>query len=87
MQARHLRGHLRTCGWWWAVTDPTKCAHRFMQRPWPWLRIRDCRWICVDCLMLTRHYNSLDRQMGRPVHRRMTVAYRGVNTIDSRGGR
>ena len=55
--------------------------HWFVRRKWWWLRRRDNRYICIDCKMVTRHYDTLDRWMSRPVHASMSVAYRGVNTI------
>lgn len=55
----------------------TACAHRFRRvRRWP-IKLR---WRCVSCGMVTSYYGSVDRAMGRPIHARMAVAMKGVNT-------
>lgn len=54
-----------------------KCEHIYERfRRWP---VKD-RWRCVHCGFVTRLYDGLDWQMSRPVHSRMTVAMKGVNT-------
>lgn len=46
-------------------------------RRWP---IKD-RWRCTCCGFVTRHYDSLDGRMTRPIHNHMSVAMKGVNTV------
>lgn len=57
--------------------EPSKCEHLFVRR---WVRDRNKRWACVNCGMETRSYDSVDRQMARPIHKHMSVAVRGYNT-------
>jgi len=68
------------------AAEPTCPPHRFQPRSWRWLRRRDSRWVCVVCGYLSRHYDGLDRYMTRPVHPKMSVAYRGVNTVGRDSG-
>ena len=39
------------------------------------------RWRCVRCGLVTRHYDSIDAGMSRPIHPRMSVAFKGLNTV------
>lgn len=54
------------------------CEHIFEKfRPWPFTN----RWRCVRCSLVTRHYDSVDGMATRPIHRHMTVAVKGYNTL------
>lgn len=56
------------------------CAHRYERfRRWP-IRLR---WRCIKCGDVSRLYDSIDGQAGRPVHPHMSVVVKGVNTVDS----
>lgn len=70
------------------------CEHQFTRASRPrylrdrrgWLFGRRRRWVCVLCGLSTRHYDGIDGSMCRPVHRHMSVAFRGYNTVpDCRG--
>lgn len=55
-----------------------RCAHQFRRvRRWP----VKLRWRCDRCDLLTHHYDAVDRRMSRPIHRFMSVAMSGVNTV------
>ena len=63
------------------MSDRADKRHWFVRRRWWWLRHKNNRYVCIDCGLVTRHYDGLDCWMSRPVHKGMSVAYRGVNTI------
>lgn len=55
------------------------CEHLFRRfRRWP-VKIR---WRCDKCGYTTRHYDSTDRMMTRPIHGHMSVAFKGFNTVE-----
>jgi hypothetical protein len=61
------------------------CAHRFRRvGRWPFTP-KHKRWRCDLCGFLTRHYDSIDGRMGRPMHPHMSVACIGVNTVQKAG--
>lgn len=69
------------------MTAYAACAHRFLRVAGAWRTTKNERYRCVLCGFLTRHYDSIDGQAGRPVHPHMSVAYRGVNTVDRKAPR
>jgi len=56
------------------------CEHCFRRLPFPKWLFTKYRWTCVYCGFNTKHYDSIDRAMTRPIHPRMAVAYKGFNT-------
>jgi hypothetical protein len=56
-----------------------RCRHLFTKRKL-WLFKKD-KYICINCSMTTRHYDSVDGMMNRPIHPYMSVALNGANTV------
>lgn len=60
-----------------------RCAHIFSRRPGWWWKLwlpKWTRWICRECGMTTRSYDTADAWAGRPIHPHMSVAFQGHNT-------
>jgi hypothetical protein len=60
------------------------CEHIYVRDGWTrggvWnLPVR--AWRCVRCRLRTRTYDSVDAQGQRPVHKHMSVAVPGFNTV------
>lgn len=58
------------------------CAHQFVLDKKRWFRRGKELWTCRLCGSVTRHYDSIDFAGCRPIHPHMSVAYRGVNTVE-----
>lgn len=58
------------------------CLHEFVKVR-RWRRVR--RYHCRLCGLETRGYDSVDQMGMRPVHRRMSVAVRGMNVVEKDG--
>lgn len=61
--------------------EKPQCHHLYTRRAGWWRhRVTWFRYRCVKCGYLTRHYDTIDRWMSRPIHQHMSVAYSGYNT-------
>lgn len=60
-----------------------KCAHIFIRRRGWWYKLwlpAWTRWLCRECGITTRTYDTVDAMATRPIHPHMSVAYPGYNT-------
>lgn len=58
--------------------DHVTCEHQFRRyRRWP----VKLRYRCDSCGLVTHRYDAADHAGGRPIHRHMSVAVRGVNIV------
>ena len=60
------------------------CLHEFV-RIGRWPTPKNRRYHCRLCGMLTRSYDSVDQMAMRPIHRRMSVAFRPMNVVSRNG--
>ena len=64
--------------------DAPPCLHEFVKvARWP--TAKNLRYRCRVCGMTTRAYDGVDQMSMRPIHRRMSVAFPGMNVVDRHG--
>ena len=60
------------------------CRHEFVKvAHWPVKKNR--RYLCRLCGEYTRRYDGVDQMSMRPIHRMMSVAFRGMNVVEKDG--
>lgn len=52
------------------------CPHVFVRFRWWPVKLR---FQCLHCGLITRRYDDRDKMAFRPVHRHMSVVFKGVN--------